>query len=63
MFIMEKINKLIEEKNFIEAEKELLKLNDEKNIEVLKLLGLCYVNLGKYKEGQAGFILPTVMII
>ena len=48
------IQGLITDKDFNQAEKELLKhlQENEKDKEALKLLGLCYVNLGKYKEGQ-----------
>lgn len=76
---MEKINELINNKEFALAKQELLKIldKDEKNIEALKLLGLCHVNLGEFKEGQgvlklllnitmmqqAGFILQIAMII
>lgn len=54
---MEKINELINNKEFALAKQELLNIldKDEKNIEALKLLGLCYVNLGEYKEGQGIF--------
>lgn len=54
---MENINELINNKNFKLAKEELLKKfeNNEKDVEVLKLLGLCYVNLEEYKEGQAIF--------
>ncbi len=54
---MEKINELINNKEFAIAKQELLKIldKDEKNIEALKLLGLCHVNLGEYKEGQGVF--------
>lgn len=54
---MEKINELINNKEFTLAKQELLKIleEDEKNIEALKLLGLCHVNLGEFKDGQAVF--------
>ena len=54
---LDKINELIKEKNFEEAKKELTNIiqNDEKNIEALKMLGLCHINLGEFKEGQAVF--------
>lgn len=54
---MEKINELINDKKFELAKQELLKIleNDERNIEALKLLGLCFVNLEEFKEGQAVF--------
>ena len=51
------INQLVVDKKFEEAKNELLKydLDQDKNIEALKLLGLCNVNLEKYKEGQINF--------
>lgn len=54
---LDKINELIKEKNFEEAKKELTNIiqNDEKNIEALKMLGLCHINLGEFKEGQGVF--------
>lgn len=54
---MEKINELINNKEFALAKNELLKVieNDEKNIEALKLLGLCHINLDEFKDGQAVF--------
>ena len=54
---MEKINGLIENKEYEEAKKLLQELltGDEKDVEALKLLGLCHVNLGEYKEGQSVF--------
>lgn len=54
---MEKINELINNNEFALAKQELLKIlkDDEKNIEALKLLGLCHVNLGEFKEGQGVF--------
>ena len=54
---MKNIEELINKKEFATAKEELLKIleKDEKNIEALKLLGLCYVNLGEYKEGQDVF--------
>ena len=54
---MEKINELITDNKFEQAKErleEVLRTNP-KNIEALKLLGLCYVNLEKYKEGQSIF--------
>ena len=47
---MKNIEELINKKEFATAKEELLKIleKDEKNIEALKLLGLCYVNLGEY---------------
>lgn len=54
---LDKINELIAEKNFTEAKnllKEIIK-NDENNIEALKTLGLCHLNLDEYKEGQTVF--------
>ena len=54
---MEEINKLITDKDFEKAKEELKILveEDNKNIEALKLLGLCYVNLEQYREGQSVF--------
>ena len=54
---MEKINELINEKEFEQAKIELLKLceQDDKNMEVYKLLGLCYLNLEDYNEGKKIF--------
>lgn len=54
---MEKINGLIENKEYKEAKELLQELltGDEKDAEALKLLGLCHVNLGEYKEGQSVF--------
>ena len=54
---LEKINELINNKEFVQAKEDLQKIlaEDEKNIEALKLLGLCYINLEEYKEGQAVF--------
>ena len=76
---LEKINELINNKKYVEAKEELAKLihGDEKDAEALKLLGLCHINLGEFKEGQgvfetvvkyktmpqAGFILQVVMTI
>ncbi len=53
----DKINELISDKNFEEAKKEITAslTDDEKDAETLKLLGLCHINLGEYKEGQAVF--------
>ena len=54
---LDKINELINEKKYTEAKTELLSMisEDEKDAEALKLLGLCHINLGEYKEGQAVF--------
>ena len=54
---LEKINELIKEKKFEEAKKDLISVikNDEKDVEALKLLGLCHINLGEFKEGQGVF--------
>lgn len=54
---LDKINELIKDKKFEEAKRELSGLitEDEKDVEALKLLGLCYINLGEYKEGQGVF--------
>ena len=54
---IQSINELINKKEFEQAKNELLSVlqDDEKNIEALKLLGLCYVNLEDYKEGKSVF--------
>ncbi len=54
---LDKINGLIKDKKFEDAKKELTAVieDDEKNIEALKLLGLCHINLGEFKEGQGIF--------
>ena len=54
---LENIQELINNKEFEKAKKELLLIvkEDEKNIEALKLLGLCYINLNDFKEGQSVF--------
>ncbi len=54
---LDKINELISDKKFEEAKKELVSIveKDEKDFEALKLLGLCHINLGEFKEGQAVF--------
>lgn len=54
---LEKINELINNKKYVEAKEELAKLihGDEKDAEALKLLGLCHINLGEFKEGQGVF--------
>ena len=54
---MDEINQLIVDKKFEEAKAELDKYNpdEEKETEALKLLGLCNVNLEKYKDGQSNF--------
>lgn len=54
---LDNINQLIADKKFTEAKKELQKYldNDEKNVEALKLLGLCHVNLNEFKEGKSVF--------
>ena len=51
---LDKVKELINEKNFEQARDELLSIikEDEKNIEALKLLGLCYINLEDFKAGQ-----------
>ena len=55
--IMEEINKLITDKEFVQAKDELLKIceKDSKDFEALKLLGLCYLNLDEFKEGKNVF--------
>ena len=53
---MEEITKLIENNKFEEAKQKLEKLlEDEKNIEIQKLLGLCYLNLEEYDNGRQTF--------
>ena len=54
---LDEINQLVVDKKFEEAKNELLKydLDQDKNLEALKLLGLCNVNLEKYREGQNNF--------
>ena len=54
---LEKINQLIADKKFEEAKQELTGLihGDEKDVEALKLLGLCHINLNEFKEGQSVF--------
>lgn len=54
---LDEINELVVDKKFEEAKQELLKYNldEEKEFEALKLLGLCNVNLENYKEGQSNF--------
>ena len=54
---LDNINDLIQQENFEEAKELLTKLvaEDEHNIEALKLLGLCNVNLGLFSEGKKNF--------
>lgn len=54
---LEKINELISQKEFEVAKNELdqLLITNQDNVEVLKLLGLCNVNLGLYEEGRKNF--------
>ncbi len=54
---LDRINELVKNKEFETAKKELSGLikGDEKDVEALKLLGLCHVNLGEFKEGQGVF--------
>ena len=54
---LDRINELIQEKNFEQAKKELKKIikDDEKDAEAFKMLGLCHINLGEFKEGQGVF--------
>ena len=54
---LDKINELINNKKYLEAKKELQTIihENEKDIEALKLLGLCHVNLGEFKDGQGVF--------
>lgn len=55
--ILDEVSSLIEEHKFEEARTKLLQLDidNEKNIEAVKLLGLCNINLDLYKEAQANF--------
>ena len=54
---LDRINELIQEKKFEQAKKELKNIikDDEKDAEALKMLGLCHINLGEFKEGQGVF--------
>ncbi len=54
---LDKINELISLKEFEEAKTELENLlkNDANNVEALKTLGLCNVNLGFFNEGKNNF--------
>lgn len=54
---LEKINELINNKEFEKAKENLTELlkSDDKNIEALKLLGLCHINLDEYRDGQSVF--------
>lgn len=54
---LDEINQLVVDKKFEEAKNELVKYNldEEKELEALKLLGLCNVNLELYKDGQKNF--------
>lgn len=54
---LNKVNELIAEKDFETAKEILNKLlsEDENNLEALKLLGLCNVNLGFFTEGKNNF--------
>ena len=57
METLENIQELLNKKDFETAKKELINIieKDEKNIEALKLLGLCHINLEDYKSGQDVF--------
>ena len=59
---MEEINKLIADKDFEVAKNKLKEIldKDEKNLEALKLLGLCCVNLEQFQEGKV--VYETVVI-
>lgn len=48
-------NSLIGEKKFSEAIEVLKKYEKENNPEVLKLIGLCYLNLEKFPEAKSAF--------
>ena len=54
---LNEITNMVVEKKFAEAKEILEKTvtDDEKHIEELKLLGLCNVNLEKYREGQSNY--------
>ena len=54
---LDRINGLISNKEYEKAIEELTPIihGDEKDAEALKLLGLCYMNLNRYKEGQGVF--------
>ena len=54
---LDRINELIKEKKYEDAKKELIGIisDEEKDVEALKLLGLCHINLNEFKEGQAVF--------
>ena len=54
---LDEINALISDKKFEEAQKALKKLlqKDERNIEAIKLSGLCNVNLEKFDDGRKDF--------
>lgn len=54
---LDKINELINNEKYEEAKNELKAIvnGDEKDADALKLLGLCHMNLGEYKEGQGVF--------
>ena len=54
---LDNIKDLINEKKFTQARDELKILieDDERDIEALKLLGLCDINLDNYEEGRSVF--------
>lgn len=56
---LKKIQDLINEKNFSEAKQQILEIKCENytkdDVELLKLLGLCYVNLGEFENGKSVF--------
>lgn len=54
---LDKISELISIKEFEQAKELLIDITatEPNNIEALKLLGLCNVNLGLFKEGQSNF--------
>lgn len=55
--VLNEITDLIQDKQFVEAKAKLEGVTDcgENNIEALKLLGLCNINLEKYQEAQGNF--------
>ena len=55
--ILDEINEIIGEKDFAQAKirlEDLLK-EDEFNVEALKMLGLCNLNLELYEQGRINF--------
>src|SRR5574344_911789 len=54
---LDKINEMVAENNFESAKENLTEFlkNDPENLEAIKLLGLCNVNLGLFSEGLKNF--------